>query len=140
MKKGKCARKPRQKRMLAKDLKYFKEKLLDMRENLMAEIQGLSRDTLMKSQKDISGDISGYSIHLADVATDNYDREFNLNLVSNEHRTLLQIDEALKRIEDKTYGICQNCHKLIPKTRLNAVPYARYCRKCRDELESQNKV
>lgn len=86
----------------------------------------------------MSGDISGYGIHLADVATDNYERDFNLSLVSNERKTVMNIDAALKRINDKTYGICELCKKNIGKNRLDAIPHARYCRKCKEKLEKKN--
>jgi len=125
------------KRLLKKDLKIFKERLINLKEELLYQMKDLAEDTLMKSQKDISGDISGYALHMADVASDNYEREFNLSLVSSERDILLEIEEALKRIEDKTYGICQNCNKLIGKSRLKAIPYARYCRKCQDRFDKE---
>ncbi len=133
-------RRARLKRLRAKDLKKFKEILINFKESLLDKIRDISADTLMKSQKDISGDISGYSLHMADVASDNYEREFNLDLVSNEHKILFQIDEALKRIEDKSYGICLLCNKNITKGRLKAIPYARYCAKCREKLEKENRI
>ncbi len=128
------------KKLLAKDLKIFREILINLKEDLLNKIRDISEDTLMKSQKDISGDISGYSLHMADVASDNYERDFNLNLMSNEHKILFQIDEALKRIEDKTYGICLSCNKNITKGRLKAIPYARYCAKCKERLEKENRI
>lgn len=123
-----------------KELNVYREKLLNLREDILNQIREISEDTLMKSQKDLSGDISGYTLHMADVATDNYEREFNLGLVSGERKTLLEIEEALKRIEDKSYGICKMCSKPIAKTRLKALPYAKYCRKCKEKLEKENRV
>ena len=135
-----AARKAKPRRFMQKELKIFKERLINLKEELLYQIRDLSEDTLMKSQKDLSGDISGYTLHMADVASDNYDREFNLNLVSNERKVLLQIEEALQRVEDKAYGVCLSCNKLISKTRLKAIPYARYCTKCQEELEKENRV
>jgi DnaK suppressor protein len=126
--------------MTEEELNFFKESLLKMREDLVEQIEDASEDTLMKSQKDVSGDISDYSLHMADVATDNYDRDFNLNLVSNERKLLFEIDEAIKRIENKTYGICLSCNKYISKSRLKAIPYARYCTKCKRKLEQENRI
>lgn len=123
-----------------KKLKDFKEKLLNLKESTLEEIKDISEDTLMKSQKEMSGDMSGYSIHMADVATDNYEREFNLGLVSDERKTLLEIEEALKRIEDKEYGVCHKCEKTISLVRLNAIPYVRYCKKCQEVMEKENRV
>ena len=126
------------KRFTKKDLEQYKEKLFNLKDDTMKQIREISEDTLMKSQKDMSGDISGYSLHLADVATDNYERDFNLNLVSAERRIIMEIDAALKRIEDKTYGVCDSCKKNITKSRLKAIPYAKYCTKCKEKLEKQN--
>jgi RNA polymerase-binding protein DksA len=123
----------------AKELKEYKELLLNLKEDVLNQIREVSEDTLMKSQKDISGDISGYGIHMADVASDNYEREFSLGLVSNERIIALEIEEALKRIEDKTYGICGACDKAIRKTRLKAVPYAKNCLKCQEKIDKENK-
>lgn len=123
-----------------KDLRTFKEKINNTKEQILYQIQDLTEDTLMKTQKDISGDISGYGLHMADVASDNYEREFSLGLASNERRTLLEIEEALKRVEDKTYGVCQMCNKFIAKTRLKAIPYARCCAKCQNTVEKENRI
>ncbi len=128
------------KRFAKKDLDVYKEKLFNLKDDVMNQIREISKDTLMKSQKDISGDISGYSIHMADVASDNYERDFNLNLVSTERKLVIDIDEALSRIEDKTFGTCLHCSRPIAKTRLKAIPYARYCKKCKEKLEKENRI
>lgn len=124
------------KRLSRTDLSFFKEKLINIKEETLQQMQDISQDTLMKSQKDLSGDISGYGLHMADVASDNYEREFNLGIVSNERKVLLEIEEALKRIEEKTYGVCLGCNKLIAKKRLNAIPHTRYCTKCQNKIEN----
>ncbi len=128
------------KKLLKKDLKIYKEKLLNLREEISNRIKEISENTLMKSQKDISGDISGYSLHIADVATDNYDRDFNLGRVSEERAILFEIDEALKRIEEETFGVCKGCQKPIAKVRLNALPYVKFCRKCQEEIEKKGET
>ena len=128
------------KRFAKKDLDFYKEKLFNLKDDVLNQIRDISKDTLMKSQKDMSGDISGYGIHMADVATDNYERDFNLNLVSSERNIVMDIDEALKRIEDKSYGICETCKKDIAVSRIEALPYAKYCRKCKEKAEKENKV
>ncbi|MCK4519641.1 MAG: TraR/DksA C4-type zinc finger protein [Candidatus Omnitrophica bacterium] len=128
------------KRFSKKDLDLYKEKLFNLKDDVLAQIRDISKDTLMKSQKDMSGDISGYGIHIADVATDNYERDFNLGLVSNERNIVMEIDAALKRVGDKTYGICNMCKKNISKIRLDARPHAEYCRKCKEKTEKENKI
>jgi RNA polymerase-binding protein DksA len=76
---------------------------------------------------------------MADMATDNFDREFNLGLASSEQDLLNQIDEALRRIEEGNYGICEVCSKPIAQKRLLAVPYARFCIKCQSEEEKKKR-
>lgn len=121
--------------MEKKDLKIFKDMLIQWKEKVLRELRQLEQDTLGKSQRDFSGDLSGYSLHMADAGTDTFDREFTLNLASNQQQFLYEIDEALRRIEDKTYGKCENCGKDIPIKRLKVLPFARFCVKCQAEIE-----
>ncbi|MHC4068946.1 MAG: TraR/DksA family transcriptional regulator [Planctomycetota bacterium] len=72
-------------------------------------------------------DLSRLPIHMADIGTDNYDQEFTLGLMDGERELIREIEEALGRIEDDTYGICQGDGEPIPKARLRAIPWARYC-------------
>jgi len=122
-------------KFVKKDLKEFKKIILKRKEEIDDEIKHISDDTLKKSQKDASGDISGYTYHMADVATDNYDREFSLGLASNDRQSLYELNDALKRIEDGTFGICEDCKRLITKVRLKALPQARLCVKCQEKRE-----
>lgn len=120
-----------------KDLQEFKKSILKRKGELIEDIETISEDTLKKSQKDAAGDISGYTYHMADVATDNYDREFSLSLASNERQILYELEDALKKIEEGTFGVCEDCKSLITKTRLKAIPYARLCLKCQEKNESK---
>jgi len=120
-----------------KELIEFKKIILKRKEEVLDEIKHISEDTLKKSQKDASGDISGYTYHMADVATDAYDREFSLGLASNGRELLYEFDDALKKIDDGTFGICEACKSLITKTRLKAVPNARQCVKCQEKKEKR---
>jgi RNA polymerase-binding transcription factor DksA len=76
---------------------------------------------------------------MADVATDNYDREFGLGLASNEQKVVWEIDEAIGRINEKTFGSCQGCEKKIAKKRLQAIPYTRFCVACQEKEEQKKK-
>ena len=107
------------------------------KDEILDELKHLSEDTLRKSQKDAAGDISGYTYHMADVATDTYDREFSLGIASNEREALYELDDALKRIDEGTFGVCETCKSLITKTRLKVVPYARMCIKCQEKKEKR---
>ncbi len=119
------------------ELEKFKNLLLEKREELMSDVNHITEDTRRASQKEASGDLSSYSLHMADVASDNYDREFSLNVASGERNTLLDIDEALKRIKDKTYGKCISCGENIAKKRLLAVPHAKLCMSCKSKEEKK---
>ncbi|MDD4908767.1 MAG: TraR/DksA family transcriptional regulator [Candidatus Omnitrophica bacterium] len=123
------------KRMTKKDLTYFRKLILQRKEEIVTEIKHISEDTLKKSQRDAAGDISGYAYHMADIATDTYDREFSMGIASNERKIVYDIDDAIKRIEDGSYGICEDCKGIIAKTRLKAIPYARLCLKCQEKRE-----
>ncbi len=117
------------------DLFEFKKLINRLRIKVGGDISGLSEDTLKQSQKDAAGDISGYTFHMADVATDAYEREFSLGLVSNERQLFHELNDALKKIQDGIFGVCEDCSELITKTRLKAVPYARLCLKCQEKKE-----
>ena len=120
-----------------KELEYFKKLILKIKEKMLDDIKHISEDTLKKSQKDAAGDISGYTYHMADVATDTYDREFSLGLASNERQSLYELDEAIKKIEEGIFGICEECKSLITKTRLKVVPFTRLCVKCQEKKEKR---
>ncbi len=123
--------------MNKRELEQFKKLLLKKREELALSVSHITGDTRRQSQKEAAGDLSGYSLHMADMASDNFDREFSLNLASGERKTLLEIDEAFKRIDEKTYGKCLSCGKRISKRRLSAVPYAKLCLKCKKQEEEK---
>ncbi len=123
--------------MTKRELEKFKKLLFEKREELTANVNHITGDTRRQSQKEASGDLSGYSLHMADMASDNFEREFSLNLASGECETLLKIDEALKRIDEKSYGKCLTCGKKVSKRRLSAVPYAELCIPCKRKEEEK---
>jgi len=115
----------------------YKKVLLDEKDKVLNQITNLSEDTLKSSQRDSSGDLSGYSMHMADVGTDNFQRELALGLVSNEQQVLYRIEEALKRIEDGSYGKCEVCGNIIKEARLKALPFATMCIGCKEKEEAR---
>ena len=118
-----------------KKLEYFKKLLLKLKSDFEQNISNMIKDQGMKDND--SGDVSGHVLHMADVATDMYDKEFSLGLASSEREVLHKIDMALKRIEDKSFGLCSECSKPIPVARLKAIPYACTCLKCQEKLENE---
>lgn len=125
------------KKLNKKELLYYKNLILKRKDEIVEDINHIAEDTLKKSQKDASGDISGYTYHMADVATDSYDREFSLGLASNEREILYALDDALKRIQEEIFGVCEECKNFIAKNRLKAIPYASLCIKCQQKKEKK---
>ena len=123
--------------MNKKEVKKFKERLLAERQRILSDLNGLHEDTLNRSPRDSSGNLSDYSTHIADTADEDYVRSFNLDLASNKQQQLQEVDEALDKIEEKNYGVCKNCGKNITLKRLRAKPSARYCLKCVRQLEEE---
>ncbi|OGX05490.1 MAG: hypothetical protein A3G87_09810 [Omnitrophica bacterium RIFCSPLOWO2_12_FULL_50_11] len=120
-----------------KDYSSLKAALEAQRNRIVEGLDHIERDNLKRSQRDAAGDLSGYSFHLADVATDNFDRELNLDLASSEQSLLNRVDGALQKLKDGTYGVCENCGKSIGLKRLKAVPYAELCIKCKEAEEKK---
>lgn len=117
------------------DVKAFREQLILLRARLRGDVSQMADAALKKSRSEANGDLSSMPIHMADIGSDNYEQEFTLSLMQSEGGTLEQIEVALERIEDGTYGLCEECGGKIPKQRLTAVPYATMCVKCASEVE-----
>ncbi len=114
--------------------RYYKL-LLDLRLHLTEGINLHSEETLKRSSKDDAGDLSSYGQHMADAGTDTFDRDFALSLVANEQEALTEIEAAIKRIKDGTYGVCEASGKPIAKERLTAVPFTRFTAEAQKEIE-----
>ena len=113
------------------DVETFRSRLLEERERTVKAISYLheeNRATTEDEQHELSG---GSDNHLADIATYTYDRELDSTLEGAEGEHLSHIEAALKRIEDGTYGICENCGKPISPERLEAMPWATLCIDCK---------
>ncbi len=111
--------------------KYYKN-LLELRERLMHQISGLAKES--------AEEMTTYSLHMADSGTDNFDRDFALSLLSSDQDAVYEIEEALKRIEKGTYGVCELTDKSIPKARLDAIPWARFTVESQAQLERDGAI
>lgn len=109
------------------DIETLKQALLEKRREILRNVTEFEDEALKKSRLDASGDLSSMPIHMADLGTDNYEQEFALGLMGSERKLLREIDEALGRIEEGTYGICEGTNNPISKARLKAQPWAKYC-------------
>lgn len=117
-------------------LKEFKDLLLQERAKFAAEIRSIAQNA-SKNPREAAGDLSGYTVHMADMSSDTYERELAMNIASSEQEVLYQIEDALKRIDEGSYGICQQCSKPIGMSRLRAVPYTSMCIECQRSKEQQ---
>jgi DnaK suppressor protein len=115
-----------------------KSTLLQFRDNLLDLMTGVSRDTLRSRAED--SEASAFGMHQADAGSDTYDRDFALNLLSQEQDALYEIEEALKRVDAGTYGICEMSGKPIPQARLDAIPFARFTVECQTQIEKRQKA
>ena len=107
----------------------FYNRLLELREQLMRQMNGLAKESAQE--------MAGYSLHMADSGTDNFDRDFALSLLSSDQDAIYEIEEALKRIEKNTYGVCELTGKPIPKSRLEAIPWTRFTVQAQAQLERE---
>jgi DnaK suppressor protein len=107
----------------------FYENLLALREQLLKQMSGLAKESAQE--------LAGYSLHMADSGTDNFDRDFALSLLSSDQDAIYEIEEALKRIEKNTYGVCELTQKPIPRARLEAIPWTRFTVQAQAQLEKE---
>ncbi len=122
--------------MNKRDAKKFKKQLLAERDRLSEGIRRLEQDTLYESMRDSTGDLSSYG----EAGTDNFERETALNIASGESQWLRDVTDALERIKNGTFGICEGCREDIPKKRLEVFPSARYCVECKAKLEKNGEL
>src|SRR3979409_1052462 len=105
----------------------FYQRLIELRDQLIRQMSGLAKESAQE--------MAGYSLHMADSGTDNFDRDFALSLLSSDQDAMYEIEEALKRIEKNTYGICELTGKQIPRARLEAIPWTRFTVEAQAQLE-----
>ncbi|MDF3128617.1 TraR/DksA C4-type zinc finger protein [Kiritimatiellaeota bacterium B1221] len=108
---------------------------MELRERLQGDIRFLTTDNLHRSGRETGADLSGSAQHSADHGTDNFDREFALSLASTEQDVLYEVDEALMRIHDGTYGVCEMTGVQIERARLQVIPYTRYSVQAQAKME-----
>ncbi len=116
-------------------IKKQKTRLLELKDSLVDSVTGMANETIRARAE--GSDASAFGMHQADAGSDAYDRDFALSLLSKEQDALYEIEDALKRIEAGTYGICEMSNKKIPQMRLEALPFARFTVECQAEYERE---
>lgn len=127
-----------EKRLSAEEIGGYKNKLLLLRARLRGDVSTMTDAALSKNRMESSGDLSAMPIHMADVGTDNFEQEQTLSFMQSESGLLDMVEEALQRIKDGTYGICESCECRIPKARLSFLPYAAMCVKCAEIAQTMD--
>jgi DnaK suppressor protein len=120
--------------MKKSEMLEFKGKLHSIRARLRGDVTAMAEVALRKTGTEAGG--TGMPIHMAELGSDNFDQEFTLSLMETEEDTLGRIEAALERIDEGAYGVCVQCEGVIPKARLNAIPYTPVCIKCAEAQEN----
>ena len=123
--------------MTKPELETYRWQLLALQNRLNTDVWDLADEALGKPGNEANVNLSHVPIHMADQGTDSYEQQFTLSLMENEEQTLGEIAAALERIEQEAFGRCEQCQKPIPQTRLDALPYTRYCVACARELQGE---
>jgi RNA polymerase-binding transcription factor DksA len=126
---GKTLRRPNGEFRVKSEWSKYYHNLLELRDQLLKQMSGLAKESAQE--------LAGYSLHMADSGTDNFDRDFALSLLSSDQDAIYEIEEALKRIEKNSYGICELTGKPIPKARLEAIPWTRFTVQAQAQLERE---
>lgn len=123
--------------MTKADYEQYRKFLLALRARLQGEVSNLADAALNPNGGGKGGGSSAMPIHMADLGSDNFEQEFTLSLIESEDEVIQQIDAALERLDEGTFGICEECGSKIPKARLNAIPYAATCVNCASKMENR---
>jgi RNA polymerase-binding transcription factor DksA len=113
--------------MTESEIRHYQRLLLALKRRLGADLTALEAEALHATGGEASGGFSNVPTHPADLGTDAYEEEIDLSLLEKKDQILLEINDALERLEQKTFGRCEECGQAIPEKRLEALPYARYC-------------
>lgn len=117
--------------MTKKDKAHYLNLLSKQKERIYTSLGYLKEDT----SGDKAKEFAGIPTHIADVGTDVFERELEMNLSNSEEKIFRMINEAIEKLETKDFGICEECGKKIRNSRLSALPYAKFCIKCQRERE-----
>src|SRR5438105_2851696 len=121
--------------MTRAELQHYRDRLEELAARLRGNVTGLRQETLRKTGGEASGNLSNAPLHPADLGTDTFEHETNLGLLELQGQTLDEVDAALQRTSEGTYGKCQECGKEISRGRLEALPYTPHCIHCAHQFQ-----
>lgn len=119
------------------ELDQYRQLLLTLGRRICGDADDLADEALRQGGGEASGSLSNAPMHLADLGTDNYEQEMSMSLLENEERALTEIAAALARIDQGTFGQCEECHRAIGRERLRALPYTHHCVDCARRLQGE---
>ena len=117
-------------------LEQHRRRLQALAQRLQADAAAVTDQVREGSGGQAGGGLSNAPMHLGDMGTDEYLQDLNATLLEHEEHLVNEARDALHRVDEGTYGVCENCGKEIPKERLEALPYARYCARCAETAET----
>jgi RNA polymerase-binding transcription factor DksA len=118
------------KKFADQELDTYRTRLIALRTRIRGDVSAMTDGALSRNRTEAAGDLSAMPLHMADIGSDNFEQEQTLSFIQSDNAMLGLIEEALVRIKEGTYGICESCGKPIPKVRLNVLPYAANCVQC----------
>ncbi len=124
--------------MTKADVESYRKKLVALGTRLRGAMSNLAGEALHSTGGESSGGLSNAPLHPADLGTDNFEQELSLGLIENQEQALTEIDDALERIRQGSFGKCEECGAAIAKGRLDALPYARHCVACARKFQQQS--
>ena len=119
------------------ELAHFKALLIKKYRESVGDVNDIEDGAMHKSRQDAAGDLSSMPIHMADIGSDNFEQEFSLGLMDNERDIVNEVLMAMQRIDEGTYGMCEGTGEPIPKARLEAFPWVRYCVRYAEMIEKK---
>ena len=123
--------------MTKAELENYRQQLFDLGKGLKSNVSDLEHEAFQKAGGEAGGNLSNTPLHMADLASDNFEQEVAISLLETEEQRLEEIAAALQRIESGTFGRCEECQKEISKERLRVIPYARLCIVCANKAQAK---
>jgi len=121
-------------------MQQYQERLVAMGQRLKSDESGVMGEALRQAGGDASGNLSNVPMHLADIGTEAFEQEMSTSLLTNGRQLQIEVADALDRVENGTFGKCQQCGQNIAQGRLQAIPYTRYCVECAQDAEEDGEA